>query len=157
MFKQSREVSVTFLVFLATFYFRVVKCKTFEVMLVLGAYNAYSAAVEWQTPEQLTNFQKYWFLIKLLVLLVMWVGGLKLPAGDSRLRAQLVPWSESSNLTWSNLIWALSSAGLVWQIFLFGRLGLANLTLRSPNASFRYAGSLDTQLKASSSLLGREL
>lgn len=59
MFKQSREVSVTFLVFLATFYFRVVKGKTFEVMLVLGAYNAYSAAVEWQTPEQLTNFQKY--------------------------------------------------------------------------------------------------
>lgn len=148
--KQSRQVSVTFLFLLATFCFGVMRGKILEVMLVLGAYSVYSAALEWQTSELLTNSRKYWFLLKLLV---MWVEGWIL-TGGSKLRTPICPVIRELK---SDLQTVLYSEGLVWQVFLFSRLGLAYLIRRSPIPSFGCAEILDTQLKASGFLLGRKL
>lgn len=120
-------LSVSFLLLLATFYFRVVKGKTFYVMMVHDAHSGCSAALEWQTPDGLTNFWKCWFFGKAVSSVSGVKGGLRLPTVGSRLSAPISPMireiQSELQAAFSQQAWAgktFSSVGLGWQVSSWG-------------------------------------
>lgn len=136
VFKQSREVSVTFFLLLATFFVWSGEGQDFWGDAGPWCLQCLLCSLRVANPRTTDK------LSKILIF-------------DKAVRTVKCEWRAEIAMIrelQTDLQTAFSSAGLVWKLSHFSRLGLANLILRSPNPSLGRAESLDTQLKVSSSL-----
>lgn len=91
MFKQTRGLSVGFLLLLETFYFRGMKGKTFKVMMIHGAHSGCPAALEWQPPDLSTQLLEMLDCGKAVSTASSVNGGPRFPAVSLRLRDPISP------------------------------------------------------------------